>query len=96
VGQLLSLNVKDILKEMSSQLQCGYQKKRKLHKQPNQGNTKSEELQPRFKGPKITALTKQCRVAHGEPTSSGSTIIPDTFSTLVSSDDVKPPSNNAG
>jgi hypothetical protein len=27
VGQLLSLNVKDILKEMSSQLQSDYQKK---------------------------------------------------------------------
>jgi len=39
-----------------------------------------------FQGPKILALTKQCTVAHGEPTSSGSTIIPDTFSTLASSD----------
>jgi hypothetical protein len=49
-----------------------------------------------FQGPKITALTKQCMVAHGEPTSSGSTIIPDASSRLASSDVAKPSSNKAG
>jgi len=49
-----------------------------------------------FQAPKIIELTKQCMVAHGEPTSSASTINPDDFSRLASSDVVKPPSNNAG
>jgi hypothetical protein len=35
-------------------------------------------------------------VAHGDPTNSGSTIIPDAFSRLAFSDVVKTPSNNAG
>jgi len=49
-----------------------------------------------FQGPKIIALTKQCTVAYGEPTSSGSTIIPEASSRLASSGVVKPSSNKAG
>jgi hypothetical protein len=36
-----------------------------------------------FQEPKIIELTKQCMVAHGEPTSSASTIIPDDFSRIL-------------